>query len=212
MSSSGTYIVTVTNASGCQKKDTVVVTDFNATVNTSFTVSTQAFAGENTTLVNISPTLQDSAKWLFPTGAALTVISQSKNYCEVKFADTGRYVVGIRAYYTNGCIDEKYKEINVIRKENFGGITNQSESFLKEFGIYPNPNTGNFTLNMLFNNATIARIRIINLLSNATVSDKTVSGSASYTENYSIPGVPAGTYVIIIETPKGNFVHKLNKL
>lgn len=212
VSSSGNYIVTVTNASGCQKKDTVVVTDFNATVNTSFTVSTQAFAGENTTLVNISPTLQDSAKWLFPTGAALTVVSQSKNYCEVKFADTGRYVVGIRAYYTNGCIDEKYKEINVIRKENFGGVTNQSESFLKEFGIYPNPNTGNFTLNMLFNNATIARIRIINLLSNATVSDKTVSGSASYTEYYSIPGVPAGTYVIIIETPKGNFVHKLNKL
>lgn len=212
VSNSGTYIATVTNASGCQKKDTVVVTDFNATVNTSFTVSTQAFAGENTTLVNISPTLQDSAKWLFPIGAALTVISQSKNYCEVKFADTGRYVVGIRAYYTNGCIDEKYKEINVVRKETFGNLPNQSESFLKQIGLYPNPNTGTFTLDLLFNSPTAARIRIINMLSNATVSDKTVSGSASYSEYYSIPGAPAGTYVVLIETPKGNFVHKLNKL
>ncbi|MBX9783445.1 MAG: T9SS type A sorting domain-containing protein [Chitinophagaceae bacterium] len=212
VNSSGNYIVTVSNASGCQKKDTVTVTPFNATVNTSFTVSTQAFAGENTTLVNISPALQDSAKWLLPTGAALTVISQSKNYCEVKFADTGRYVVGIRAYYTNGCIDEKYKEINVVRKENFGNLSNQNETFLKQIGLYPNPNTGTFTLSLLFTSPTVARIRIINMLSNATVSDKSVSGSASYTENYSITGVPAGTYVVLIETPKGNFVHKLNKL
>lgn len=212
VNTAGTYIVTVTNATGCQKKDTVLVTAENATVATSFTVSTQAFAAENTTLVNISPSLQDSATWLLPVNSAITLISQSKTFCELKFADTGRYVVGIRAYYSNGCIDEKYKEINVVKKESFTNLGNQGDAFLKQFGLFPNPTSGNFTLNLLFNAVTVARVRVINILTNTTISDRMLQSSASYSEQFSIGNQPAGTYIVLIETAKGNFVHKLNKL
>lgn len=212
VNASGTYIVTVSNGLGCLKKDTVIVTPENATVNTSFTVSTQVFTNENTTLVNISPALQDSVHWLLPPNSGITLVSSSKHYCELKFADTGRYVVGIRAFYSNGCIDEKFKEVNVVRKENFGNVGNQAEAFIKQFGLYPNPTSGSFTLNILFNSPTVARVRIINMLTNTTISDRMLQGSASYTEAYNIGGQPAGTYVVLIETAKGNVVHKLNKL
>jgi hypothetical protein len=211
VSTTGTYIVTVSNASGCQKKDTIVVTPENATVNTSITVSTQIFASENTTFVNISPSQQDSAEWLLPVNSNITVISSSKHYCELQFADTGRYVVGLRAYYSNGCIDEKYKEVNVVRKQAFLNTGNQAEAFLKQFGLYPNPTTGSFTLNLLFNSTTVARVRVINMLTNSIVVDRTIQGSASYTEQFDIGSQPGGTYIVLIETPKGNFVHKVAK-
>jgi hypothetical protein len=211
VTTTGTYIVTVSNASGCQKKDTIVVTPENATVNTTITVSTQIFASENTTLVNISPSQQDSAVWLLPANSNTTVISSSKHFCEMRFADTGRYVVGLRAYYSNGCIDEVYKEVNVVRKQAFINTGNQAEAFLKQFGLYPNPTTGNFTLTLLFNSTTIARVRIINVLTNSVVTDRTIQGSASYSEQFNIGAQPGGTYIVLIETPKGSFVHKVTK-
>lgn len=212
VNTAGTYIATVSNGAGCFKKDTIVVTNLNATVNTSFTVSSQIFANDNTTLVNISPALQDSATWLMPINSNITMISSSKQYCELIFADTGHYVVGLKAYYSNGCIDEKYKEVNVVKKQNFLNVGNLGEAFLKQFGLYPNPTSGSFTLTLLFNSPTIARVRIINMLSNMTVSDRSIQGSASYSEVFNIGSQPGGTYIVLIETPKGNFVHKVNKL
>ncbi len=212
VSSPGIYILKVSNNSGCVKLDTIIVTPENATVNTSFTVSTQAFVGENATLVNISPQLQDSVKWLLPQGVSYQFISSSKNFCEIKFADTGVFTVGIKAYYANGCIDEKYKNINVITRQGFINIGSQADAFLKKFDIDPNPTTGFFTLNLLFNNVTPAKVRIINILTNVNLNTKQLIGAASYTEQYNISSYPAGTYIIVIETAKGNFIHKLNKI
>jgi SprB repeat/Secretion system C-terminal sorting domain len=211
LSTTGNYIANVANGSGCIKKDTVVVTPQNSTVNTSFTVSTQAFAGENATLVNISPQLQDSVKWILPQGVAYTLISSSKSFCEVQFADTGVYTVGIKAYYANGCIDEKYKTVNVVSRQNLVNLGNQAEAFLKLFSIAPNPTTGSFTLNLLFNSVTPANVRIVNILTNVTISTKQLIGAASYSEQYNIGNFPAGVYIVIIETAKGNFIHKLTK-
>jgi Secretion system C-terminal sorting domain len=151
-------------------------------------------------------------EWRDSANSGITLISASKQYCELKFADTGRYIVGIRAFYANGCIDEKYKEVNVTSRQGFVGLGSQADAFLKQFGLYPNPNTGQFTLSMLFNSVTQARVRIINVLTNATVSDRYLQGSQSYSEAYNISNVPAGTYMVLIETAKGNYIHKLNKL
>jgi hypothetical protein len=140
------------------------------------------------------------------------LINSYKEYCELKFADTGHYTVGIKAYYSNGCIDEKYKDVNVVRKEGFPTSGSQADAFLKQFSIYPNPTSGNFTLSLVFNTATVVRVRIINILTNTTINDKMLTGASSYTEPYNISVHPAGTYVVVIETPKGNYVHKLNKL
>lgn len=207
----GTYIVTVANAFGCAKKDTVVVTTENNTVNTNFTVSTQIFANENTSLVNISPQLQDSVQWILPVTNSITLLNSSKTYCELKFADTGKYTIGIRAFYSSGCIDEKFKDIQVLSKVNLVNPQG-NESFLKVFGLYPNPTSGQTTLSLEFSSSTVARVRIYNILTNQLVTERNLQGAALYTELFNLTNNVAGTYVVVIETPKGNFVHKLNKL
>jgi hypothetical protein len=49
------------------------------------------------------------------------------------------------------------------------------------------------------------------MLTNSIVVDRTIQGSASYTEQFDIGSQPGGTYIVLIETPKGNFVHKVTK-
>jgi hypothetical protein len=39
-----------------------------------------------------------------------------------------------------------------------------------------------------------------------------VQGAHTYEVQYNMSGtLPAGTYVLVIETPKGNYLHKVNK-
>lgn len=87
-----------------------------------------------------------------------------------------------------------------------------NESFLKVFGLYPNPTSGQTTLSLEFSSSTVARVRIYNILTNQLVTDRSLQGAALYTELFNLTNNVAGTYVVVIETPKGNFVHKLNKL
>jgi hypothetical protein len=208
----GMYIVQATNSTGCVMSDTMLITTVSASVNTNFTVSTQAFAGENTTLVNISPVLQDSVKWMLPSNMSHQLISSSRSYCELKIADTGVFRVGMTAYYSNGCIDEIYKPVNVVRSMSPNNLGNQADAFLKQFTVLPNPTSGSFTLNLLFNAVTQARVRIVNVLTNVSIDTKLLNGSASYSEQYNISSQAAGTFIIIIETAKGNFIYKLNKI
>lgn len=205
----GTYFLSATNTTGCIKRDTLVVT-YNATSAVpEFIVSTQAYVGENVLLANLSNPLPDSVKWIVPAGA--TIISQSRSFCELKFADTGRYNVAINNYYPSGCVYTKNKNINVTTNNSFNNLGNQANAFLKLFRVYPNPTSGAFTVELVFNGITKARIRMVNTLTNFTVFDQVKEGQYSYTIPYNVTGITNTTYIIVIETAKGNFIFKLIK-
>ncbi len=205
----GTYFLSATNTTGCIKRDTLVVT-YNATSAVpEFIVSTQAYVGENVLLANLSNPLPDSVKWIVPAGA--TIISQSRSFCELKFADTGRYNVAINNYYPSGCVYTKNKNINVTTNNTFNNLGNQANAFLKLFRVYPNPTSGAFTVELVFNGITKARIRMVNTLTNFTVFDQVKEGQYSYTIPYNVTGITNTTYIIVIETAKGNFIFKLIK-
>jgi hypothetical protein len=205
----GTYFLSATNSTGCVQKDTLVVT-YNATSAVpEFIVSTQAYVGENVLLANLSNPVPDSVKWIVPAGA--TILSQSRSFCELKFADTGRFNVAINNYYPSGCVYAKNKNINVTSNNTFNNLGNQANAFLKLFRVYPNPTAGAFTVELVFNGITKARVRMVNTLTNFTVFDEVKEGQYSYTIPYSYPSITATTYIIVIETAKGNFIFKLIK-
>ncbi len=205
----GTYFLSATNTTGCIKRDTLVVT-YNATSAVpEFIVSTQAYVGENVLLANLSNPVPDSVKWIVPAGA--TILSQSRSFCELKFADTGRFNVAIQNFYPSGCVYTKNKNINVTTNNTFNNLGNQANAFLKLFRVYPNPTSGAFTVELVFNGITKARIRMVNTLTNFTVFDQVKEGQYSYTIPYSYPSITATTYIIVIETAKGNFIYKLIK-
>ena len=77
--------------------------------------------------------------------------------------------------------------------------------------MFPNPTSGAFTVELAFNGITKARIRMVNTLTNFTVFDQVKEGQYSYTIPYNVTGITNTTYVIVIETAKGNFIFKLIK-
>jgi hypothetical protein len=210
----GSYNIAVSNTTGCTLRDTIQVTRLDSLVNTDFIVSSQAFKNENVILVSLSqPYPHDSVKWVIPTlGNTITVISQSDRSCILKFADTGRYNIGLRVYYKSGCIDDTVKSINVINSTTFGNLGSQANAF-KIFGlITPNPNNGSFELHLTFSQYTQAKVRMIDMLSNNIVrmDNAVVSQISPYTATivYNV-GVAAGTYALVIDTPKGSFAYKV---
>lgn len=206
----GTYIVSATNSRNCISKDTIVLTSVSSSINTDFIVSSQAFRDENVVLVNISTPTADSVQWTYPAVNGITIVQNSRSFSEAIFADTGRYEVAMKVFYHSGCVDLIRKQVIVVNKEPFAGVGNQNQAYLKQFSVYPNPNNGQFNVELLFNDVTKARLRLINILTNVTVNDRTVEGQSSYLLGYNYGGLlVGGTYILVIETPKGNFVHKV---
>jgi hypothetical protein len=205
----GTYYVTATNSSGCVKKDTVIVTFNNASAIPEFIVSTQAFADEPVLLANLSSPVPDSVHWIIPAG--VTILSSSRNFCELRFADTGVFKITLQNFYPSGCVYDTTKKIHITTKKSFVGLGDQGNAFLKKFSVYPNPNNGNFTCELLFNATTKARLRLVSTLTDQTVHDQVIEGQYSYVINYNLPGLIAGTYILVIETAKGNFIYKVIK-
>jgi hypothetical protein len=207
----GTYHVAVSNNRGCMLRDTIEVTTIDSVINTDYVVSTQAYVNESVHLINISRPQTDSVKWIVPSlGNTIRVLQQNNSKCELIFADTGRYEVTMRAYFSSGCIEDSTKAIHVIRRDGnvLGG---QSNAFLKAYAvIYPNPNNGTFKVDLEFSEITSARLRLINTLNNVMIDDRQIQGAKDYLVDYNIgTGLVSGTYILVIDAAKGSFVYKV---
>jgi SprB repeat len=214
----GTFVIAVSNTTGCTIRDTIIVTTSADSVNTDFVVSTQVFKNEPVVLVNLSyPSSQDSMLWIVPSlGNSVSILTQNNLNAKMLFADTGRFEIGMKVYYHNGCIDDTAKYVNVINNNNLNNLGSQANAYLKLYAvIVPNPTPGTFDVNMTFSEATRARLRVINTLTNATVDTReiVVPNSSVFSEHYVLnSAIPAGVYILVIETPKGNFVYKIVKV
>lgn len=205
----GTYRVAVSNNGNCTVRDTITITQGNGSINTDFVVSTQAFVNESVTLVNISNPRTDSVKWIMPSvGNVIRPVLATNDKCELIFSDTGMYAMTMRAYYPSGCIDDSTKIVNVITRS--GAVTsgNQANAYLKTAVIYPNPNNGNFTVDLSFSEVTRARLRLINTLTNVTIDDRLIQSLADYQLIYNV-GLVSGVYMLVIDTSRGSFVYKV---
>lgn len=211
----GTYQVAVSNSRGCVMRDTIVVTSIDSIINTDFIVSTQAYVNEGVTLINISQPTTDSVKWFLPSlGNTVRVLQQNNNKCELIFSDTGRYQVTMRAYYKSGCIEDSTKTINVISRSGGINLGNQANAYLKLYAvIYPNPSDGTFKVRLEFSEPTKAKLRLVNVLTNAIIDDREAQGDKNYLLQYNLGGnVLNGVYILVIDTSKGSFTYKVEIL
>lgn len=207
----GIYDVAVSNSRGCVLRDTIQISTIDSVINTDFVVSTQAYAGETVHLINISQPKTDSVKWIVPSiGNTIHVLQQNNSKSEIVFADTGRYEVTMRAYYSSGCMEDSSKTINVINRSG-NVLGSQSNAYLTVYAvIFPNPNDGTFKVQLEFSEITSARLRVINTLNNVLVDDRQAQGSKSYLLDYNLSSaLTSGTYILVIDAAKGSFVYKV---
>ena len=199
----GVYYVQVKDNNGCVGKDTINVTATNGIIAAEFIATTQAYKGRKVTLLNVSSPAPNSIEWQIPITNLITTLSQTPLQCELVFNDIGTYTIKMKATTTGGCDSTFAKTINVIDSTEFGTPSDYIlDPLVKRFTVGPNPNSGNFSVQLnLLSNSKI-KLRLINILTNQTVNtrEETVLKNQDYSFSYNV-SVPAGVYILVLETP-----------
>jgi hypothetical protein len=201
----GTYSASVTNAAGCSNSGTVTLSPSGITVANEFALPTQAFVNERIVIVNTTYPTPDSIRWVLP--AKAQILSGGQSYAEFQVADTGVYVIKMISY-KGVCSSEQEKEMIVSTRSQLSDIGNAKTPFIQAFSATPNPSHGNFEAKVVLQDKAEVQLKLINILSNQTAYQIRKTGDSVYEIPINI-SVLKGTYLLLLETPKGSSTLKV---
>ncbi|BAV06499.1 Por secretion system C-terminal sorting domain-containing protein [Filimonas lacunae] len=207
LTKAGKYYVTATNTNGCTASDNITISVSDQVIAASFAGSTQSFTNEDVVFVNISNPAPDWIKWEYPAVAGVTVKQQDSMSATVSFRDTGIYIIQMHAG-TGVCEQTASQPITIIKGESLDDPGTTTEPFIKTFYLAPNPNNGQFKVVVSLQDASQIQLRLIDISSGRVVNTRKESGQANYELQY-VLSIPAGTYALVLETPKGSRVLKV---
>lgn len=201
----GTYTASVTNAAGCSNSGTVTLIPSGTTVGNEFALPTQAFVNEKIVIVNTTYPAPDSIRWVLP--AKAQILSGGQSYAEFQVADTGVYVIKMISY-KGVCSSEQEKEMIVSKRSQLLDNGTTKTPFIQAFGATPNPSHGNFEARVVLQDKAEVQLKLINILSNQTAYQIRKTGDSVYEIPINI-SVLKGTYLLLLETPKGSSTLKV---
>ncbi|WP_293053808.1 T9SS type A sorting domain-containing protein [Paludibacter sp.] len=201
----GIYKASVSDTKGCRNTATVILKPSETTVDNEFVLPTQAFVNEKIVVVNTTHPVPDSIQWVLPAGAQVSTMGQA--YVEFMVPDTGAYVIRMVSY-KGECNAQQDKRLLVSDRSQLNSIGTTKTPFIRSFNILPNPNHGNFEVKIDLQDKADVQLKLINILSNRVVSQIKKSGDSSYEVPINV-SLPPGTYLMLLETPKGSTTAKV---
>lgn len=207
LSAAGTYTVIITDSKGCTATDSVKIKNSSEVLNPQFMLATHAYSEASVVLVNTSPTQPQAVEWIIPAGNNIQVIQKTNNLLELKFPVPGSYEIGLKGIQGE-CVKTFYKK--VIVEENTSGVTlNPTKaSNITEFTILPNPNNGVFKVLVGLSEEKPIKIKIIDMVSHEAYPAVTQPKAAYFAVPYNT-SLPAGTYLVILETANEVLVKRM---
>ena len=91
---------------------------------------------------------------------------------------------------------------------NVDAITGINELNNSAMLVYPNPNNGNFTLNLSAVKDQVTNVKIMNMVGGVVYQEK-VAQNASFNQNINLSNLSEGVYTILIQTTNGDMVKKM---
>jgi hypothetical protein len=157
-----TYTVNIRDSIGCIRSTTVSLNANTDLPVPKFLASTNNFKSDTIVLVDISIPKADSVQWVLPSQA---VKIGGDNFNPIIFlSDTGTFVFTMRGYYGT-CV------INATKNIRFSPLDSTQANHYNANGIktvllYPNPNSGQFTVQIEFYKKQDASIQVWNTAAN----------------------------------------------
>jgi hypothetical protein len=203
---SGIYKLTVTDGKGCQASDELRITVRNFEISSEIVVASDVFVDDTVVIVNISAPQSQPSEWLVGESDSLTVVEMTERMLKVVFHSPGKYQAGLRTF-VDDCYADNLKSITAHVADS-RRTDAYSESIIRKFVLYPNPNSGVFTIDVELSKASPIRLRIVDVASGGTVSDIRLQGRQEYSVPYSLL-TTASAYVVLLETSGGYMVLKM---
>jgi SprB repeat/Secretion system C-terminal sorting domain len=201
----GIYNATVISSKGCVAQDAIEIKKTKATIQSEFFVTSQAYLDEEVMLVNTSNPFGENTQWVIPADAI--VMSQESKFTVLKFNTTGTKTISLKQ--TQGdCYALYTKNITVEDRGTVAnaGITNTP--FIKDFIITPNPSNGKFTTIVNLQDKSTVKLRLYSYVGQTAIIQKSESGQKNYVVDFDV-NLPAGTYVLVLETSQQTLIIKI---
>lgn len=202
----GTYNITVYSPIGCVAEDEFSLSFSNSFLQANFLMQSEAEIADTVVLVEISWEAPDSVSWNIPN--ELWVLTQSEENLQLVPTQNGIYTVGLTAYL-GSCSDYIEKQISITGSPDKGIHSKPKYSTdevmqFKSVNLYPNPNKGNFTLDISLYEKDDIQVEVYDLLGQLQQTHKIGKGEKNYTFNFNINNLNKGLYFISIKTNKGS--------
>jgi len=196
----GKYTITVSNALGCKNSKTLHLKYRTQALDANFLLSSQATMADTIIAIEISWPIPDSLEWSIPKN--FEVINELDNYKELLPSKTGTYTIGLRAY-KYGCSDYVEKKITVINsgRSNKNG-TDEQEDLIKSARLFPNPNSGNFQVEIELSRVADVKADLYNMGGVKIIPTKSAYGENKYLVDFNLMRLVPGIYFVNIEVEK----------
>jgi large repetitive protein len=181
----GTYQIVVKDAKNCVYATTSTVTVVSSNPNLNFLISSNQHAGDTLTMKEISWVKPDSVLWQFHPAA--TVVDPDRSGPKIKFPspDTSNaYWVRLIGHYPN-CTYTTQKFLRIYPFDPNAVVTPADfNRGIKKAELFPNPNGGQFTLNLEFYKLQRVTVYITDVAGHIAVPAQTFAPTLQLTRNY----------------------------
>ena len=198
ISNSGVYYFLAENASGCQFEDSIEVIPLEAFFSPRFLLPSEGLIGESVFGIEVSWPAPDSIQWIVD-GNQIEIIDTFLNQIELQFLSDGDFTIGLELHLGD-CTILLEKEITIYEDPGqIGSHTGNGFSEILEYVLYPNPNTGQFEIQVVLDQPIPLQIRIYRD-NGVLLESRFLEGTATYLEAFNLSNAPPGNYIAQIQT------------
>jgi hypothetical protein len=192
----GSYSLEVEDSRGCKTTDTVQVGLSESDLQAQFLMASQISQQDTVVIFEASEPVPDSISLQLPT--SFHVIESGQYYRYATVTDTGTFEITLVAYRA-GCQDVIRKDIQVLEAGAISASAQNAETdLIRSVRLYPNPTSGNFTVEIELSQPYEAYLRLVSFSNGSTLSLRKVTGSSSYSVPYNLANPSPGAYLLNI--------------
>jgi hypothetical protein len=193
----GVYTLKLTNEFGCTSTDTFTLEFSNHPLDAVLLLQDSAQVSELVEVIDVTWPVPDSIGWYFDKQVSL----EGNNDWSQQFSvpEEGIINVTLRAWY-GGCFSDSTKNIVIYYSDE--DVTNKSvEAMPLILGckLWPNPNNGNFSLDVKLNEVAEISVFVYSLQNRAKIFSRNYKGLKKYEIPFQFNDLVTGVYLVIIK-------------
>ncbi len=200
ISETGMYEIIVSRGPECHDSKTFNVTYQDATEKgIDFLISSRGVKDVEVEMINISDPMPEDFYWKFDEDRVDVVYSERFTQ-RIIFRDTGLHVMSLISDI-EGCNLALEKQIRIYPDSTYTEFPENQGSListLEYFNVLPNPNDGNFKVEIGLSEVTPASLSIYNM-NGALIEKRALSRSDRYEELFNLSTVNSGVYSVFLE-------------
>ncbi|MCK9617673.1 MAG: C25 family cysteine peptidase [Lentimicrobiaceae bacterium] len=147
-----------------------------------------------------------SYEWMIEPASAGTITQQDLT-ATVTWNQDFRGISAVSVKAINDCGESAFSDAKEVKIYSTTGINNPSAMI--GVNIYPNPNNGEFKLNIYSNELQIADIRLVNTSGNIVFEQKNVTITTNFSQQLNLNNLKQGVYYLMIENSSIRAVRKM---